>query len=429
MIFMPKFLAPETNVPPHQIIDFEARLLREKSRSGLSDRLSGLAPIADKRVYTDRLENELRIIEDKQVCGYFLIVADYVNWATINHIAVGPGRGSGPCSLVAFALGITKVDPIKYQLPFERFLNPEKSSPPDFDLEFCNERQAEVLNYIRSKYGTDHVAHISDDDATPLPSRLVIGDRPLATVIQLHAQSETELPATKLTSKQISDAGLIKFNVINQNALSLIQNNVKTLGESGHAISIDSIPLNDDPTYKLLSTGFASNISILDSDNYRSALIAVQPQLFSELCAVIAMHQPPHQKILPTYVKHKNNHKFSDYEHPVLRSITKETYGLVLYQEQIMHLAHEIAGMSLGAGDLLRRALQKPDLNQIKHFESLFIRGAVISGTQPSEASRIFELMTDAGKYCYNKSHAVAYAMIAYQTAWLKTKTDNSQSI
>ena len=225
-----------------------------------------------------------------------------------------------------------------------------------------------------------------------------------------------------MTIKQISDAGLIQFNVINQSALSLMQNSVRTLAKKGETINVDKIPLNDDPTYKLLSTGTAPNSIIPDNKNYQATLKTVQPCRIEELCAVIAMHQPRFQKNISAYIERKQFSDSVSYCHPALKKYTEETYGLLLYQEQIIQITHELSGLSLAQGDLLRRAIQKPNHEQVEVYKTKFLNGAANSGLPRADALTIFEYMADSGKSCFNKSHAIAYSIIAYQAAWLKLR-------
>lgn len=421
MTYMPKFIQPTTENDKNIHINPEAELLKKQSREKLSCLLAGNDVAAPAAIYITRLEAELKILEDKDYCGYFLIVADYVQWAKDNSIAVGPGRGSGPCSLVGFALGITNIDPIKYDLPFERFINPERDALPDFDLDFCDERRTEVTDYIKTKYGADRVAQISSDDTTPLPSRLVICDRPLEQLVSLYTMSDSNFPAAKMNIAQVADAGLVQFNAINQKALTIIQRAVQTLTQSGQPIDINSISLDDSDTYRLLSAGELSNIAVLDDEHYKNTLVRVQPDRFENLYAVIALCQPRSQGNIQHYVERKQNPHLVQYLHPALESITAETYGLVLYQEQVMHIAHKIAGFTLAQSDLFRRALKKSDRTTTNYYKNKFINGATNTGVSPAEAVQLFDYVAESNLCSSNKSHAVAFAMIAYQTAWLKS--------
>lgn len=421
MIHMPNFIQSAVESTRHHPPNAEAEFLKHHSREKLSNLLANNNLAAPPSLYQARLETELRIIEDNEFCNYFLIVADYVQWARDNGIAVGPGRGSGPCSLVGFALGITLIDPIKYDLPFERFVNPDRNSLPDFDLEFCDERRDEVIRYIQSTYGDDRVAQISSDDATPLPSRLVICDRPLAGLVDIYTNPESGFPTTKTTLGKIGSVGLVQFNAINRKALTVIQRTVQEIEKSGEAIDIDNIPLDDNSTYHLLSAGEVSYVDSPDKEIFRSTLLETQPDHFNELCAVTALCHPTLQCRIQSYIDRKQNPETASYFHPALIDITKETYGLILYQEQLMHIAQKIAEFSFAQGDLLRRALQRSNVEAICIYKNRFTQGAIKFGMSPVEATDLFKHIELFGQRYFNKSHAVAFATTAYQTAWLKT--------
>lgn len=431
MTFMPKFqpsAAELSHALPHALhASDEAALLDQQSHEGLSQRLAMIDLSASESRYKSRLEAELNVLKDFGLCGYYLIVADYVRWAKNNGIAVGPGRGSGPCSLVGFALGITNVDPIRYALPFERFVNPEyvpanKELVPDFDLDFCAERSGDVAAYIQAKYGNDKVAYISadNDETTPLPARLVIADRPLDGLVPTYREPRSGFLATKLNRKQIANAGLVQFNVINQKAISVLQNLIQALAKSNTDIDINNIDLNDKTTYQWLSTGETPDIDVFDTDQYTKALRTVKPSCFEELYAVVALCYPPLKDALLRYVENRNNPKRIDYIHPALESITAETYGIVLYQEQLMHITKNIAGFSMAQGDLFRRALRHGNPETVSVYENQFIDGAMQNGFSNAEAITLFEHIASAGRNTFNKSHAIAYAMLAYQIGWLK---------
>jgi len=425
MTYMPKFIQSTSHIRHEEYLNLEAELLKKRSRESLSQWLGANVLAAPDSTYNARLESELQILEHNGFCGYFLIVADYVQWAKNNDIAVGPGRGSGPCSLVGFVLGITAIDPIAYDLPFERFVNPDRHTLPDFDLEFCAERRSEVSTYIQATYGADQVAQISSDDTTPLPSRLVICDRPLADLVPLYPNPESGFPTAKMNLTQIAGAGLIKFNVINQKAVTVIQRTVKAIATSGTTIKINHVDLDNQHAYRLLSKGEASNIAILDDQHYKSTLMAVQPDRFEQLCAVIVLCQPGAQGYIPLYVERIRNRELDPFIHPAIKSITAETNGLILYQEQVMHIAHKIAGFSYAQADTFRRVLNKSNREVIQTHKKKFIAGAMNFGLQASEATSLFEHVSSSNRRSYNKSHAVAFAMVAYQTAWLKANYPN----
>jgi len=420
MTYMPNFAQSAIETQPENQQRLEAKLLRKHSHERLSRLLTLHKLAASNATYQTRLEAELQIIEDYAFCSYFLIVADYVRWAKENEIAVGPGRGSGPCSLVAYVLGVTNIDPIEHNLPFERFINPNRNALPDFDLDFCSERSAEVTNYIQSKYGSDRVAQISSEDTTPLPSRLVICDRPLVELTALYVNPDSGFPVAQMNLAQIKDAGMVQFNVIKQKALTVIQKVIKDIEKSGEVIDINKIALDDVNTYRLLSVGEASHTPVLDSDLYVSTLLAVAPIRFENLCAVIALSQTRLQDHIPLFVERSRNPDSVQYFHPAIEPITAETYGLILFQEQVMHIAHQIAGFSLVQSDLFRRAIIKSSHETMSHYKKLFIAGTCDFGLTRLEAVGLFEHVAIAGQRYSNKSHAVAFAMIAYQAAWLK---------
>lgn len=418
MTYMPRFLHTAAEVSRDK--EVEAELLTERSHQGLSRLLAKSEPSVPRTIYEARLEAELQILIQKDFCSYFLIVADYVTWAKDNGIAVGPGRGSGPCSLVGFALGITSVDPVKYGLPFERFVNPDRDVLPDFDIEFCVKRRDEVKNYLQSKYGADRVAQLCSDESIPLPARLVICDRPLAELVPLFSDQVSGIPAAKMTVAQVAASGLVQFNAISQKAITVVQHVVHELELAGTTIDIENIPLDDSGTYQLLSAGEQSNISLLDSEHYKATLIAVQPNEFEELVAVIALTQGNLQDYILLYSQCKQNAGSIQYSHPTIKSITCETYGQILYQEQIMQISHEVAGFSYVKSDLFRRALKRSGEEEYNIYRSEFVGGAMSFGLSNDEAIELYERVRLSSQYVFNKSHAIAFAMIAYQSVWLK---------
>lgn len=426
MTLMPKYKQPAAGFSNEYHRNLEADLLRQRSRAGLSSLLSIINVADTESIYKARLEAELRILEECNCCGYFLIVADYVNWAKDNGIAVGPGRGAGPCSLVGFALGITKVDPIHYDLPFERFVNPDKESLPDFDLEFCGKRYVEVTSYLQSKYGKDRVAQISSKELSPLPSRIIICDRPLAELAPLYLNSLSGYPAIKMTIEQVKNAGLVQFNVIDRKALTDIQRTVNNLEKSGTAIDIDSIALNDSGAFQQLSEGIASDTDLLDSEYFKTALTSIKPQRFEELCAVAALCHPSLRGSTSLYMEGRRNPDSIHYYHCALESITAETYGVLIYQEQLMHITNKIAGFTMAQGDLFRRAIKKSNREALTKYKNMFVAGAEDFGLTKDEATGLFEHLIITGRNTFNKSHAVAFAVVAYQTAWLKANYENA---
>lgn len=430
MNYMPRFQQPASeSVPEYEKLQ-EAKLLRKLSRDGLSHLLNTLNLAESESIYKKRLEVELSILEEKGFCGYFLIVADYVHWAKDNGIAVGPGRGSGPCSLTGFALGITSVDPIKYKLPFERFVNPVRAAVPDFDLDFSEDRYTQVTEYIQARYGTDQVAQISSDEMTPQPARLVIGDRPLEDLIPVYRIPKSNFLATTMTVSQVANAGLVQFNVIKQKAITINHRTICDLEKSNTLIDINNIPLDDKDAYALLSAGEVPNFDLFDTEHYVSSLKTVQPDRFEHLCALIALCYPRLHGTLSLYLEGKQNPDLVKYYHPALKSLTEDTYGIILYQEQLMHITNEISGFTMSQGDIFRRTIKKPTHEAMSKQRNMFVDGSMENGFSKIEAMGLFEHIAMSGRNTFNKSHAVAYAMIAYQTAWLKVNypSDGSQA-
>ena len=420
MTYMPKFIqAPSASAGEELLINQEAHLLRLLSKERLSAFLATDNTAATSSVYEYRLESELLIIESKDYSPYFLIVADYVQWAKDNNIPVGPGRGAGPCSLVGFVLGITKIDPIRYDLPFERFLNPDRKVLTDFDIEFCDIRRDEVTDYILTKYGSDKVAQVSSEQTRPLPSRLVICDRPLENLVPLYPNPHSGFPTAKIELKQLANAGFVQFNAINQRALTIIQRTVETIAASGISIDIDTIPMDDEETYRLLCNGEKSNIDILDGDNYSNTLLAVRPKRFEDLYAVLALCQPNQHQYISEFVERKENAGLFTHSHPALESITSHTYGHILYQEQVMHLANKLAGLTYAEADRFQRALRRPNAQDKESQKTLFVNGAMKNDISQPLAAALFEKIAKTNPHSYNKSHVIAFATIAYQSAWL----------
>lgn len=428
---MPQFISESTAFSEHSDIADETELLTTQCHHRLHSFLSAqkdLPKTAPADTYIKRLKAELALIQQQAVCSYFLIVADYVQWAKDQGIAVGPGRGSGPCSLVGFVLGITAVDPLEHDLPFERFIDPERDVLPDFDIDFCQQRRNEVIDYLRLKYGTDRVAHISNEEIAPRFSRLVICNRPLTTIAPLYQTADTSCPAIEMTVAQTSEAGLVRFNVINQIALTIIQHTTQQLAMQGVSVDVNKLPMDDPEVYPLLCAGEPSNISVLDNGTYHEAIKIVQPTQFTELYAAVALSLPRLQWRLPQFSQQLHGTNTMPCFHPALESITRNTFSLVLFQEQLMSIAHEIAGFSLARGDLFRRALQQADQPAIRFFRTRFIIGANQRGLSGADAAGLFEYLAMYGNGYANKSHAIAFAVMAYQAAWLSVKYPDTYS-
>ncbi len=490
---------PETTKP--QLPEFKNHLnlsaedfLLKSSERGLGKKINE-KNIKSKKIYTDRLKYENEIIIRMGFAGYFLIVADFVNWAKDQHIPVGPGRGSGAGSLVAWCLGITDLDPLEYDLLFERFLNPERVSMPDFDIDFCQTRRDEVIEYVNKKYGSECVAHIitfgtlasraavrdigrvlevpygevdsfaklipfnpsnpltlsesiksekslqeriSSDErisniidvslkiegthrhASTHAAGVVIGHEKLSKVVPLYKDQNTNTNATQFSMKYVEEAGLIKFDFLGLTTLSIIDDSVKLITKENKNFLINKIPLNDLKTYEQLSKGDTVGIFQLESNGMGSVLRQLQPDKFEEIIAVVALFRPGPMDNIPSFCNRKHGREEIKYLHSMLEEVLKETYGIIVYQEQVMQIAQVLSNYSLGEADLLRRAMGKKIQKEMDMQKSRFIEGAVQNNIEKKEASKIFDLVDKFAGYGFNKSHAAAYALISYQTAYLK---------
>lgn len=482
----------------------ESEKLRQMAMDGLKDRLDFLENQQDgaydfrpgwRDVYRDRLTHELDIIVDMKFPGYFLIVADFIQWAKDHDIPVGPGRGSGAGSVVAWALLITDLDPLRFSLLFERFLNPERVSMPDFDIDFCQERREEVIRYVQEKYGDDRVAQIITfgklqaravvkacgrvlQQPYPVTDRLsklipndpgknvslqealdseprlreernsedltktvidralkleglyahssthaagvVIGDRPLDELVPLYRDPKSDMPVTQFNMKWVENAGLVKFDFLGLKTLTVLQWAVNFVRKRGINLDLIKIPLDDKPTYKLLAAGDASGVFQLESSGMRSVLKGLKPDVFEDIIAIVALYRPGPMENIPLYIERKHGRVPIDYPHPTLKTILKETNGIIVYQEQVMQIAQEMAGYSLGQADLLRRAMGKKIHEEMVKQRDIFEKGAIDRGVSKKKASEIFDLVMKFASYGFNKSHAAAYALLAYQTAYMK---------
>jgi len=484
---LPKF-SKHTSIP-------ESEILNDEARKGLIERFND-KKISKSDIYDRRLEYELTVINNMGFAGYFLIVFDFVNWAKKRGIAVGPGRGSGAGSVVAWSLSITDLDPLEYGLLFERFLNPERVSMPDFDIDFCQNRRDEVIDYVNSKYGKDCVAHIitfgtlasraavrdvgrvleipySEVDqfsklipynpANPLSleesinsekslkdlvanderianlvdislrleglhrhasthaAGVVIGDSKIINSVPLYKDPNTSVNATQFSMKYVEKAGLIKFDFLGLTTLSIIQDATKLIKDKHVKFNLNSIPMNDRETFKQLSLGEAAGIFQLESNGMSSVLRQLQPDRFEEIIAVVALFRPGPMDNIPSFCNRKHGREKIDYMHPLLKDVLKETYGIIVYQEQVMQIAQVLSNYTLGEADLLRRAMGKKIQKEMDNQRNRFIEGAKNNKIEVSEASRIFDLVDRFAGYGFNKSHAAGYALLAYQTAYLKT--------
>ncbi|KEO91598.1 DNA polymerase III subunit alpha [Erythrobacter longus] len=479
-------------------LEGEAKMLADLSKAGLEDRLSTYEDLSeeDRKAYFDRLDYEIGIIVGMGFPGYFLIVADFIQWAKDQGIPVGPGRGSGAGSIVAWALTITDLDPIQLGLLFERFLNPERVSMPDFDIDFCETRRGEVIRYVQEKYGADHVAQIitfgkmkaravlrdcgrilqmsygqvdrlckmvpnHPTDPWTLPRALngaadfkkeydndnevkrlvdlalqleglprnssthaagvVIGDRPLAQLVPLYRDPRSDMPVTQYDMKNVESSGLVKFDFLGLKTLSVLRKAVDLLAERGIEIDLGALPLDDKGVYDLMQGGNTVGVFQLESEGMRRTLKAVKPSNFGDIIALVSLYRPGPMDNIPLFGKRKAGEVPIEYPHPKLEGILAETYGIFVYQEQVMQAAQILAGYSLGDADLLRRAMGKKVQAEMDIQRGRFVEGCKeVSDIEAKQANELFDLIDKFAGYGFNKSHAAAYALLAFQTAWLK---------
>jgi len=493
--------------------DDEVEELRRQAREGLAARLAVIPHAAPVEDYEQRLDFELGIIESMGFPGYFLIVADFIKWAKEHDIPVGPGRGSGAGSLVAYALTITDLDPLRYSLLFERFLNPERVSMPDFDIDFCMDRREEVIAYVQEKYGREKVAQIitfgallskaavrdvgrvlqmpygqvdrlskmipvegvkpvsiekalSDEprlreearreevvgrlldyaqrvegllrNASTHAAGVVIGDRPLDELVPLYQDPRSDMPATQFNMKWVEQAGLVKFDFLGLKTLTVIQNAIDLIHGQGRDLhiapdgtrlyepakgaenDIGAIPLDDARTYELYASARTVAVFQVESSGMMDALRRMKPTCIEDIVALVALYRPGPMENIPTYCEVKNGVKDRASIHPLIDHILEETQGIIVYQEQVMQIAQEMAGYSLGGADLLRRAMGKKIAEEMAKERPKFVTGAKANGVDEAKASEVFDLLEKFANYGFNKSHAAAYAVVSYQTAWLK---------
>ncbi|AKM10451.1 DNA polymerase III subunit alpha [Croceicoccus naphthovorans] len=495
--FMPPYRKP---ILPSLAGDLEgeARMITEDAHRGLEKRLEpyGEMDAAERQKYFDRLKFEIDIIVGMGFPGYFLIVADFIKWAKENGIPVGPGRGSGAGSLVAWALTITDLDPLRLGLLFERFLNPERVSMPDFDIDFCETRRGEVIRYVQKKYGHDHVAQIitfgkmkaravlrdcgrilqmsyghvdrltkmvpnhptdpwtldralngvaefageykRDPDVRRLldlamqleglprnssthAAGVVIGDRPLSQLVPLYRDPRSDMPVTQFDMKHVESSGLVKFDFLGLKTLSVLRKAVDLLERRGITIDLDGLPWDDAGVFQLLKQGNTVGVFQLESEGMRRTLAAVKPTRFEDIIALVSLYRPGPMDNIPLFGQRKNGQAEIEYPHHKLEGILAETYGIFVYQEQVMQAAQILAGYSLGDADLLRRAMGKKVQAEMDAQRQRFVEGCKdVSGIEPKKANELFDLIDKFAGYGFNKSHAAAYALLAYQTAWLK---------
>ena len=475
----------------------EAAELRCQAEEGLANRLAvhGLSQGTTEEDYRARLSFELDVITRMNYAGYFLIVADFIQRAKSEGIPVGPGRGSGAGSLVAYALTITDLDPIRFGLLFERFLNPERVSMPDFDIDFCQERRGEVIDYVQKRYGRDQVAQIitfgtlqargvlrdvgrvlqmpygqvdkltklvpqnpaapvtlaaaiasepklqAFRDEDPVVARafdiaqqlegltrhasthaagIVIGDRPLSELVPMYRDPKSDMPVTQFNMKWVEPAGLVKFDFLGLKTLTVLDVAVKLLKQRDVDVDLATLPLDDAASYQMLARGDVVGVFQVESQGMRRALVDMRPDRFEDIIALVALYRPGPMANIPTYCARKHGDEEPEYLHPMLEPILKETFGVIIYQEQVMQIAQVMAGYSLGDADLLRRAMGKKIRAEMEKQRALFVAGSVKNGVPKGQAETIFELLAKFADYGFNKSHAAAYALVSYQTAYMK---------
>ncbi len=476
--------------------DEEAEL-RAQAKEGLDKRLEihGCAPGKKPEEYYSQLAHELDIIVGMDFPGYFLIVADFIKWAKEHAIPVGPGRGSGAGSIVAWALTITDLDPLRFGLLFERFLNPERVSMPDFDIDFCQERRDEVITYVQDKYGADHVAqiitfgklqaravlrdvgrvlqipyHQVDQICKMIPNNpadpvtlteaisseerireareadenvarmlkigvkleglyrhasthaagLVIGDQPLDEIVPLYRDPRSTMPVTQFNMKWVEPAGLVKFDFLGLKTLTVIDKACQLLAQRGIHVDPAQIPFEDEPTYKMMAHGDTTGVFQFESAGMRDLLRKAVPTVFEDLIAIVALFRPGPMENIPKYLDCKHGREAPEDLHEMIEPVVADTYGVIIYQEQVMQIAQVLSGYSLGEADLLRRAMGKKIKSEMQAQRKRFVDGALANGVDKARAEYIFDMVDKFAGYGFNKSHSAAYALVAYQTAWLK---------
>jgi len=475
----------------------EVEELRRQAREGLEMRFAtiGMAAGFTEAEYRERLEFELGVIERMKFPGYFLIVADFIKWGKAHGIPVGPGRGSGAGSLVAYALTITDIDPLRFSLLFERFLNPDRVSMPDFDIDFCQDRREEVIRYVQAKYGRDQVGQIitfgslqaravlrdvgrvlqmpygqvdrlckmvPQNPANPVKLKdaieaeprfaeevekepivgtlldmaqkleglyrhasthaagIVIGDRPLSELVPMYRDPRSDMPVTQFNMKMVEEAGLVKFDFLGLKTLTVLETAVKLIRRRGIDIDLQRLPLDDLKTYEMLSRGEVVGVFQVESAGMRKALIGMKPDRIEDIIALVALYRPGPMENIPTYNARKHGEEEIASIHPMIDHLVKETQGVIVYQEQVMQIAQVLSGYSLGEADLLRRAMGKKIRAEMDAQRVRFVEGAMKNGLTKPQSDFIFDLLAKFADYGFNKSHAAAYAVVSYQTAFLK---------
>lgn len=493
-LHFPTFVLPEGFEGPHADRKYLAWLGHEGLKRNYDIQDPAHPATDEEKELLKRFDYEMSIIERTGFVNYFLVVSDFIQYAKRNNIPVGPGRGSGAGSLVAYALGITGIDPLYYGLIFERFLNPERVSPPDFDIDFCQSRRGEVIEYVKDKYGRENVAQIitfgtlgaktvirdigrvleidfslcdklakmvPEDPKMTLEKALqgnpefkretesqeyarrimkyarvleglprqtgthaagvVIGEKPLIELLPLGRDKNSE-PVTQFEMKPMESTGLLKMDFLGLKTLTLIQEAVENIKETqGVTVDIDTLPLDDKKTFDLLSRGDTVGVFQVESPGMRDLLRNLGPNCIQDLIALIALYRPGPMDMIPDFIKRKHGQVEITYDHPLLEEILKETYGIMIYQEQVQQAANKLAGFSLGQGDILRRAMGKKQIEEMATQREMFVDGCKKTNSiSAGLATRIFDNIEKFAGYGFNKSHSAAYGVISYQTAYLK---------
>ena len=369
----------------------ENEQLRCDARKGLEQRLKQVRPVASRKEYFKRLEYELKVIIDMGFAGYFLIVADFINWSKNNGVPVGPGYGSGTGSMVAWSIRITDLDPFRFGLLFERFLNPERVNMPDFDVDFCKEGRERTIADIRERYGADRVAQAYDDNLGALI--LEIKDQSLKLPFKCRFWYES-------------------------NILTLLRDTVRLIGKDHDFLP--AVPLDDADTYEMLSKGDTSGVFRFESEGMKDVLHEMRPDCFDDLMAAFSLYRPGPMDNIPSYIARKHGKEKVEYPYPTLEAVLKETYGIIIYQEQLMRIAQATAGYSPGEADMLRRVMGKMHKAEIARQKPIFTDGALKKGPQEEDAGKLFALMEKSAPYAFCKAHAAACTLVAYQAAYLK---------
>ncbi|MEQ8825814.1 MAG: DNA polymerase III subunit alpha [Filomicrobium sp.] len=495
---LPRFVKSLDGKSEEELLAEEAAELKRQAEEGLARRLAAHGPAEGytEKDYQERLAYEVGIITNMKFPGYFLIVADFIKWSKEQGIPVGPGRGSGAGSLVAYALTITDLDPLRFGLLFERFLNPERVSMPDFDIDFCQDRREETIRYVQQKYGADRVAQIithgklqaravlrdvgrvlqmpygqvdklcklvPNNPANPvtLPEAIegepklqeaqksepivaqlletsqkleglyrhasthaagmVIGDRPLNELVPLYRDPKSDMPVTQFNWKLVEAAGLVKFDFLGLKTLTVLKKAVDLVKDvRGVDLDLGGLDVFDKKSYELLARADTVGVFQLESTGMRESLKRLKPDRFEDIIAMVALYRPGPMDNIPTYIHRKHGEEPVDCLHPMLEGILSETYGVIIYQEQVIQIAQVMGGYTLGQADMLRRAMGKKDKAEMARHEARFIEGAVERGVKKKDAADIFELVNKFAGYGFNKSHAAAYALVSYHTAYMK---------